>query len=414
MRKKKSEFLNLLNNSFIISKSDFIEDRIKFLNQLKDEIKKFYYSIEDEQITKLKKITLSREFHSQIKTFLDREKKSFASENFEENFKEYHSNIEAYINSLPQTLEKPQEENNFKCSEENSAFICTLLKIKNFYFSIKQRKNKDYTLWKRIIPYKNINQYYFNHKLNEKLLDLTYETNNSIAKEYIFLFKEFLNEFEKIFNLIAAENAEKNENEENSFSSNIDTAIGNVVLLKENINSKLPEIIEPIVDEYKVAIDKAGTVESIFKNYSVNDIKKIKDVETLKNNQEKRRLERFTNGLFNNWNFYEDISLLNYFINEEFVNSKNKIEENLEKNIVPKFERIIQIFDEIKIEVNAAKDKTDLAQLIKGQQQKLKTTLSDDLIVELMRIMPLNNPAPLINSFNIKVKDYIEKFPGNE
>ncbi|MCB0752653.1 MAG: hypothetical protein KDC52_14370, partial [Ignavibacteriae bacterium] len=45
-------------------------------------------------------------------------------------------------------------------------------------------------------------------------------------------------------------------------------------------------------------------------------------------------------------------------------------------------------------------------------QQKLKTTLSDDLIVELMRIMPLNNPAPLINSFNIKVKDYIEKFPG--
>ena len=106
---KKSEFLNLLNNSFIISKSEFIEDRIKFLNQLKDEIKKFYYSIEDEQITKLKKITLSREFHSQIKTFLDREKKSFASENFEENFKEYHSNIEAYINSLPQTLEKPQE-----------------------------------------------------------------------------------------------------------------------------------------------------------------------------------------------------------------------------------------------------------------------------------------------------------------
>ena len=137
---KKVEFSNLIDKSVLCVKNKFIDDRIEFLKSLKNESKDLFISLNEADISNQKKLNISIKFHKKIKNIINAEKELFSSENYIDDYKEFHSNIEQYLNSITETLEKPQSENNFTCSKDNSVFICFLLKFKYLYFTIKNRK----------------------------------------------------------------------------------------------------------------------------------------------------------------------------------------------------------------------------------------------------------------------------------
>ncbi len=408
---KRVEFSHLINKSVLNIKNKFIDERIEFLKSFRNESNNLFLSLNEKEISKQKKLNLSFEFHTKIKILINLEKESFSLENYTEDYNEFHSNVEQYINSLSETLEKPQSENNFKCSKNNSAFICLLLKFKNFYFLIRNRRNKDYTLWKRKIPYKNINQYFFKHSLFKNILDEISLVNQNISSEYVEIYKTYLSTCEEIYNNITYDNVENEITTENPLFNRIDKAIEFISQLKKEFRTNLENHLTDIVEKYELAIEEAGTIEALFNKFQLNELKKSEANVNSLQNKNSEKLKRFNEALFNNWDFYEDISHLNYFANIEFVKTKEKTTKKLANIIIPKFENIINLFNHIDKNLIEANQKNELKYFLRSEQKKLNVQLKENIIVDIVKFLPFENPSPLIEGFKTKLKNEIDILP---
>jgi len=408
---KRVEFSNLIDKSVLSVKNKFFDDRVEFFKSLKNESKDLILSLNENQISDWKKLDLSIEFHKKIKSLINNEKELFSSENYNEDYREFHSNVEQYINSIPEILEKPQSENNFKCSKDNSAFICFMLKFKNLYFSLRNKKNKDYSLWKRKIPYKNINQFFFKYSLFIIILEEISLANKKISEEYIEIYKTYLTTCEEIYHKVTNDDSESEISDDSSLFAKIDEAIEIVSQLKNEFSANLENHLTDIIDKYKSAIEKAGTIESLFSKFPLDELKKFEVNVTSLQNKNAEKLKGFNDALFNNWNFYEDILHLNYFANVEYGKSKEKIDEKLSNVLLPKFVSIVNLFEDIHKRVKLVNQKNELKNFLKNEQKKLSVQLKENIIVDIVKFLPFENSAPLIEIFKNKLKNEVDILP---
>ena len=396
LNKTQISICNLAIETFVAKQDSYLDDRINFITKLGKEISSLIYVFENDKITEAKYCKEASRFHKNVKRLIGKEKIKLTSIRMDE---EYGSLISNNVQQL--NLE-------YGVGDDKSEFKSLKFKIfgksdKKYLEQIKSRNNK------------NINTFYFEQKLIEIINDETKLLNSSIAEHYLNLYKVVLifnNLFySKMFNNETDTNEKERSYETNNISESLEQAKTNFRELKQNLEKNISEKVNNLIKDYEVSYTKIESSTKLISEFSNKNISEIKEEFNSKNSTEVNKANQFYKGLFGNWNFFEDISTINYYVLSEFFDTRDNLNEKLNDEIISEFHTIIDLFAKMKIELEENKDSEKILDYLQHKKNNIKHKLEDDLLIQIVRLLPYDNPAHLIKAYLEKVKAIISKLP---
>jgi len=398
-----SQILNKIQKSicdftietFIEKQNSYLDDRINFISKIEREVSSLINIFENNIVNESKYCKEANQFHRNIKGLIGKEKNKLKPIKFDE---EYFS----LISKNKQILSK---EYGIEDSINNED------KLSQKLFSKTNKSNVPIVK----VNIKNINFFYFGHKLIATIYDETKFLNSTIAEHYLNLFKIILifnNLFHsKIFNKNSDENEKKHSYETKNIRDALDQAKTNFRELKQNLEKNINEKISELLKDYEESYNKIENSTKVINEFSGKSTSRIKGEFNNNSLIQENKSDKFYKGLFGNWNFFEDISIINYFVLSEFFDAHDNLNEKLNDEIITEFEKIVDLFNETKIELAENKDSEKILDYLQTKKRIIKHKLEDDLLIQIVRLLPYDNPAPLINSYLEKVKAVISKLP---
>ncbi|MEE9431224.1 MAG: hypothetical protein V3V16_09300, partial [Melioribacteraceae bacterium] len=83
----------------------------------------------------------------------------------------------------------------------------------------------------------------------------------------------------------------------------------------------------------------------------------------------------------------------------------------IQDEITNEFDRIINLFTSVKLELENRKDSDNFLNYLKKKKKEVQHQLEDDLLIKMVRLLPYDNPAPIIKAYLSKVKSIIGTLP---
>ncbi len=343
------------------------------------------------------------------------------AEDFDSRFYSILGELDEELEKLPEFVTVVQDEDRFKPLVGDSFLLKVLKFFKRVLYSItnfpikfgnllrrigKKELKKDKE-WKRKIPYRRLNEYYFKALFFQKVIPFFKPIEIARLKTYQMLFA-----LTREINEYAFNNIDKPEKTENPYNmaKKKEKALEEVLAFKETVKSWYDRPYNELFELYEYDLERVSTIELSSSKFQSGAIDKIMDGDR-RDFRERTKERSFANfAVFDQWRLYEETTLYR-FKNLKFCDILSTDYErrvNLFKsNYVDEFKKLIDELTE-KID-NFSGSEDELRNLIDFEKEELYQTITMDLLPKAMERLADDNLSLLVDELEGNIRSALKE-----
>ena len=429
------EYQNIFNNiKSVYSKEllSFLSERINFF---KGFIKAYYNLLErfnDNLNPTLDNYSIHLFIHNfkelkiQLGNLLVDRGNTAQANKFDEDFKSFIEKIGNLLKKLPEKKIEYQSAERFLKNKNDKLLIKSGKFFKRIFFSVSKlpvsfvnifakifkKKLKPAKLWKQIIPFKNLCEFYLKENLLPSYFILLRKINQTISADTLKSWESF-EKTEKFFidsmNKFEIGNSELKISRQN-FSDYRDQIINELDSLKEEIHNEFDKIVETAFADLQEAYIKAGTIELPGSKFSD---KKLRTKHSDLNKNYFSLAIGWVNtfyALYEDWKLNIELYLLRNITLERYYRILTKVNNDIHDKIIPEYNLLLRRFEKIRIDLRRAdENQLNLKKVLNEAMVTILDYLKSTSIPKINELVMEQNITLLLDEFENISSESTEK-----
>jgi hypothetical protein len=412
LRQHYDQFLALLNEEFLPVLNRKIDRQITFLHEIKGLQVRLSENLA-KQSDQAKQVNFVGGYKEKLKASIQKRFNIGPPASFAEEFKNYDREVERYLSTLPDVVKCEQKPERFRVLSEDPFQIKILKVFKRLFYGLSQipfhltnvfrSEKKKRTWWSHKIFFRNLTEFYLKDELCYDLLglkDIVYQKISQTAR-IAWENDEYIDE--KMSDLLEGEESLKLDS---SRFNNLDEAVKEMDLLREDIASRAVKILDEVYKDYEDDFVRVGTIELSNRTFDQSHLDKAEEGTNLHYMNHHEEWQNTFLLLSDDWGMDIDLYLIMFGTMLEYWLSVRRFDNRIDQKILEMIEPWSKELEK-GLESIRNSSEEELKGTLEQQIKKTSHMLSDEKLLELNDLVLGQDLPSLVNNIDAQVDKLI-------